>query len=128
MFCIKITQIREIRRWAPVTALPHTPPDVLGVMNLRGSVIPIIDLSARFGLGRTEPQERNVVIIVIDGDRSVGMLVQSVSEILSVTAEQIQDTSDVRATSSAYYITGIISHEKQMIRVIDLAAVLHGRS
>lgn len=128
VFCIKITQIREIRRWAPVTALPHTPPDMLGVMNLRGSVIPIIDLSARFGLGRTEPKERNVVIIVIDGHSSVGMLVQSVSEILSVTQDRIQDTSDVRGSSAAHYITGIISNDNHMIRVIDLHAVLHGRS
>lgn len=126
VFCIKITQIREIRRWAPVTALPHTPPDVLGVMNLRGAVIPIIDLSLRFGLGHTEPKERNVVIIVINGDSSVGMLVQSVSEILSVSTEQIQHTGEVKSTSSANYITGIISSEDHMIRVIDLHTVLNG--
>ena len=57
-FCLKITQIREIRRWSPVTILPHAPVDVLGVMNLRGAVIPIYDLSARFGLQRTEASER----------------------------------------------------------------------
>ena len=56
-FCLKITQIREIRRWAPVTILPHAPMDVLGVMNLRGAVIPIYDLSARFGLQQTEASE-----------------------------------------------------------------------
>lgn len=126
VFCIKITQIREIRRWAPVTALPHTPPDVLGVMNLRGAVIPIIDLSLRFGLGRTEPKERNVVIIVINGESSVGMLVQSVSEILSVSTDQIQDTGDVRSTAATNYITGIISTDDHMIRVIDLPMVLNG--
>ena len=63
-FCLKITQIREIRRWSPVTILPHAPSDVLGVMNLRGAVIPIYDLSARFGLETTEASERNVVIVV----------------------------------------------------------------
>ena len=124
VFCIRIKQIREIRRWAPVTALPHTPADVLGVMNLRGSVIPIIDLSARFGLGRTEPRERNVVIIAMHGAGSVGMLVQSVSEILSVSRDRIQDATDVRTTSSSSYVTGIISSEDQMIRVIDLSSVL----
>jgi len=124
VFCIKITQIREIRRWAPVTALPHTPPDVLGVMNLRGAVIPIIDLSARFGFGPTEPRERNVVIIAIHGDSSVGMLVQSVSEILSIAQDQVQDTSEVRTSASSNYITGIISSDDTMIRVIDLGAVL----
>ena len=126
IFCIKITQIREIRRWAPVTALPHTPSDVLGVMNLRGSVIPIIDLSARFGLGPTEPKERNVVIIAIQGDSRVGMLVQSVSEILSVSKSDIQDTSEVKTSSSAAYITGIVPYSNNMIRVIDLKTVLSG--
>ena len=57
-FSIEITQVREIRRWSPVTALPHAPNEVLGVMNLRGSVIPIYDLAARFGLGQTSQWSR----------------------------------------------------------------------
>lgn len=123
-FCLSITDIREIRRWAPVTALPHTNSDVLGVMNLRGSVIPIIDLSERFGLGKTEPQERNVVIITINGENSVGMLVQSVSEIISVTKDRIQETGEISSIANANYITGIISRDENMIRVVDLQSVL----
>ncbi len=124
VFCIQITRIREIRRWAPVTALPHTPPDILGVMNLRGSVIPIMDLGARLGLGQTAANERNVVIIVIHEETSVGLLVQSVSEILSVRPEDFQDTSDMRSSSVGNAVTGIVSHNDTMIRMIDLDRVL----
>ena len=62
-FCIEITQIREIRRWTPVTILPHSPDHVLGVINLRGAVIPIIDLAAKLGFARISPTERHVIII-----------------------------------------------------------------
>ena len=62
-FSLEITQVREIRRWSPVTAIPHAPIEVLGVMNLRGSVIPIYDLAARFGLGQTPENPRNVIVV-----------------------------------------------------------------
>jgi purine-binding chemotaxis protein CheW len=126
IFCVPITYIREIRRWTSVTVLPHTPMDVLGVMNLRGSVIPIIDLSQRFGLGPTETGERNVVIIAIHGKNSIGMLVQSVSEILSLHKSEIQDTVDVPTSSHPTFVTVIISKNDHMIRVIDLVSVLDG--
>lgn len=124
IFCLEITQIREIRRWTPVTALPHTPEDVLGVMNLRGSVIPIFDLSARFGLGTTPQNERNVVIVAAAGDTTVGMLVESVSEILSVPVDTIQETPDIKSDAARACITGVISSDDTMIRVVNLEAVI----
>jgi len=124
-FSLEITQVREIRRWSPVTALPHAPPEVLGVMNLRGSVIPIYDLSARFGLGQTNENPRNVIVVAMNGNQTVGLLVQAVSEILSVPRDQIQDTPDIRSDMARQSITGVIPVEDGMTRVIDLAAVLH---
>ncbi|SPF81941.1 chemotaxis protein CheW [Pseudoprimorskyibacter insulae] len=126
IFCLEITQIREIRRWTPVTALPHTPPDILGVMNLRGAVIPIFDLSARFGLGATPSNERNVVIVAASASDTVGMLVESVSEILSIESDQIQETPDLKSDAARNYITGVIAHNETMIRVVDLGAVVGG--
>lgn len=123
-FCLEITQIREIRRWAPVTAIPHAPSDVLGVMNLRGAVIPIYDLAARFGFGSTSSAERNVVIIVNIHSKLVGLLVSAVSEILSVNADQIQVTPRVSDDTGPQAILGVISLEGSMIRVIDLKAVI----
>lgn len=123
-FCLKITQIREIRRWSPVTIRPHAPSDVLGVMNLRGAVIPIYDLSARFGLHQTEATERNVVIVVAVHGKQVGLLAESVSEIISINPEEIQDTPQVDSRNTMEYIQGIISHNETMVRIINLDAVI----
>ncbi|MFP3385041.1 MULTISPECIES: chemotaxis protein CheW [Tritonibacter] len=123
-FCLQITQIREIRRWAPVTILPHAPMDVLGVMNLRGAVIPIYDLAARFGLQQTEASERNVVIVVAVHGKPVGLLAESVSEIISINPEEIQETPQVESRYTMEYIQGIISHDETMVRIINLDAVI----
>ena len=123
-YCLEITQIREIRRWTPVTALPHTPTDVLGVMNLRGAVIPIFDLSARFGLGATPANERNVVIVAAVDGTTIGLLVESVSEILSVEKSAIQETPDIKSEATRHSILGMISVDDSMVRVVNLEAVL----
>lgn len=127
-FCLEITKIREIRRWVPVTALPHSSADVLGVMNLRGMVIPIIDLSARFGLGPQQPDPRNVVIVVSAGANTVGLVVESVSEILAIPEDQIQDAPDIHSTGFRKSIRGLISTDAGMTRVIDLDSVLDSGS
>ncbi len=123
-YCIEITQIREIRRWSPVTVLPHAPPEVLGVMNLRGAVIPIFDLACYFGLGSTTAHERNVVIICAVKGRSIGILVESVSEIVSIDPSEIQETPNVRSNTTQTVIQGILSVEGEMARLIDLNSIV----
>ena len=123
-YCVEIKQIREIRRWSPVSALPHSPADVLGVMNLRGSVIAIFDLAARFGIGKTITDERNVVIVAALHDKQFGLLVDSVSEIVSAKAEDIQETPDVKSDATRACIQGVISIDGEMARVINLAAIV----
>src|SRR5215475_15482288 len=81
-FCVDIMAVREIRGWTQATPLPQAPNYVCGVINLRGAVLPIVDLSARLGLGVTQPDVRNVIIVVRIGPRLVGLLVDAVSEIL----------------------------------------------
>ncbi len=125
VFCLEITQIREIRRWSPVTALPHAPGDVLGVMNLRGAVIPIIDLSARLGLGPTAQNDRNVVIVAQGKTNSSGLLVESVSEILAVGTDAIQETPDIKSELTRGYVGGVIALDDEMIRVLNLDNLLH---
>lgn len=122
-YCLEITQIREIRRWVSVTALPHAPADVLGVMNLRGTVIPIIDLAVRFGLGRTELNARNVVIIVAFGGQTLGLMVEAVSEILTVRDDQIRETPQIQSHVTRQSIQGLIATEGDMTRIIDLNAI-----
>jgi len=107
-FCIDIKLIREIRRWSPVTKLPHSPKNVLGVMNLRGAVIPIIDLSSVLGFGATDPTSRHVTIIVSLNGRINGLLVESVSEILSVDSSVIKETPKIREDETNCCIQGIV--------------------
>jgi purine-binding chemotaxis protein CheW len=123
-FSIDIRQVREIRRWSAVTPLPHAPAEVLGVMNLRGSVIPIFDLAVRFGLDRTPDNARNVVVIAAHESQTVGLLVESVSEILSVSRDRIQETPDLRSDNSRQSIIGVIPVDDGMTRIIDLGAVI----
>ena len=123
-FCIEITQIREIRRWSPVAVLPHSPEFVLGIINLRGTVIPIFDLAMRLGLGPTEQAERTVIIIVANKDQTVGLLVDSVSEILNVKNETIQEAPGFGDDQKDDCILGVISIDEDMTRVIDLESVI----
>ena len=94
-FCVDIRSVREIRGWTPATSLPQSPAYVRGVINLRGAVLPIIDLSCRLGLGTATPSARHVIIVARVGLRTVGLLVEAVSDILTVSDETIQATPDI---------------------------------
>ncbi|KPP83741.1 MAG: chemotaxis signal relay system purine-binding protiein CheW [Rhodobacteraceae bacterium HLUCCA08] len=122
-YCLDIQQIREIRRWTPVTPLPHAAHGVLGVMNLRGAVIPIYDMAARLGLGDTQPSERDVVIVAALDSTSIGLLVESVCEILTVKTDEIQPTPDVRSDATREAIRGVIAMDGQMTRILELGFI-----
>jgi purine-binding chemotaxis protein CheW len=123
-FSIEISQVREIRRWGPFTSVPHSPTGVLGVMNLRGSVIPIYDLAARLGLAETTENPRNVIVVVNFGEQT---LVESVSEIMSVAREKIQVTPEMRAESGQSPIAGLINTETGMTQIVDLPSVIRAK-
>ena len=123
-FCIDIGHVREIRGWSPTTVLPHAPDFVIGVMNLRGNVIPVIDLSHRLGLGRTEPTQRHVIVITAYGSGTVGLLVEAVSDIMSVSCDELKQTPDVAASSAPAFVEGVFPVAESLIRVLDLAKVI----
>lgn len=123
-FCIDIGHVREIRGWTPTTLLPRAPDFVTGVMNLRGNVIPVIDLALRLGLGRTEPSERHVIVIADLGGGTVGLLVEAVSDIMSVEAAGLRPTPDVAGGAGAGFVEGVFTVEESLIRALDLARVL----
>lgn len=123
-FCIEITQIREIRRWSPVTILPHSASHVLGVINLRGAVIPIIDLAAKLGFEKIEPTERHVIIITAIEERIIGLLVESVSEILGVSSDMVRETPRGPEDATTRAILGVIPVGDDMTKVINLATLM----
>lgn len=127
-YCVDIMAVREIRGWAAATPLPQSPPYVRGVINLRGAVLPIIDLANRLGFGVTEPNARHVIIVVRIGGRVVGLLVDAVSEILTTTADAIQPTPDVACDSVKRFVKGILAVEGRMISWIVLDQILPDQS
>jgi purine-binding chemotaxis protein CheW len=121
VFCVMTTTIREIRGWSPSTPVPHAPPEVLGIMNLRGSVIPIVDLSRKLGMPPTTPNERSAIVVADVHDTMLGLLVDQVSDILTVKREQIQPLPEVASTYDRAFSDGIITHESGMICFLNLA-------
>jgi len=123
-FCIDIMMVREIRGWTPATILPHAPEFVLGVINLRGSVVPIVDLSARLGLKPSVPDGRHVIVIAVVGTQTVGFLVNAVSDIIGIDQSEVQPTPDVTSEATRAFIEGVIVTDDRMLRVIDIKTVL----
>lgn len=123
-YCVDIMAVREIRGWTPATILPHAPSYIMGVINLRGAVVPIVDLAARLGLGALVPSTRHVIIIVVIKGQTVGLLVDSVSDILSIAHDSIQPTPELATDSAKAFVEGVISIDDRMLRLIDLQAVL----
>lgn len=122
-YCVDIMSVREIRRWTHATSLPHSPAYVRGVINLRGTVLPVIDLGRRLGLAPAEAAERNVIIVVSVGGRTFGLLVDAVSDILSIPAGDLAPPPDI-ADSSQSFVNGLTIVDDRMIRVLDLGAVV----
>ena len=128
-FCVDIMNVREIRGWTPATPLPRSPSYMKGVINLRGIVLPIIDLGARFGLATTEPTARHVIMVAHIGSRLVGLLVDAVSDIVQLTDSTIQPTPDVASDHVKTFVQGIFAVEGgRMISLIDLNHVLPAES
>jgi purine-binding chemotaxis protein CheW len=123
-FCLDIVSVREIRGWTPATALPHSPAFVRGVINLRGVVLPIIDLAARLGLASVDPTSRHVIIVTQVGRQIVGLLVDAVSEILTVTEDMIQPTPDVASEMARTFVRGVLAIDQRMISFIALDEIL----
>lgn len=123
-YCVDIMAIREIRGWTPATVLPNSPNYVQGVINLRGSVLPIVDLAKRLEIKETEPTERHVIIITQIGEQIVGLLVDSVSDILTVQSDIIQPTPDVASEVANAFIGGVIALDDRMISVLSLENIL----
>jgi purine-binding chemotaxis protein CheW len=123
-FCINVMAVREIRGWTAATALPRSPRYVRGVINLRGAVLPIVDLAQRLGLPSNEPTARNVIIVVQIQHQQIGLLVDAVSDILTTNDRLIQPTPDVSSDLVKSFVKGLLPVDGRMISLISLDHVL----
>lgn len=123
-YAIDIMSVREIRGWSKATPLPHAPDFVRGVINLRGTVLTIVDLAQRLGMGRTETSERNVIIVVHTGKETVGLLVDAVSDILAIKKTDLQAPPEMSADNNQTFVSALMIADERMIRILALAAAL----
>lgn len=126
-YCVDIMAVREIRGWSPATPLPQSPDYVRGVLNLRGAILPVMDLSARLGFSPVSPTERHVIVVVRSGERLVGLLVDAVSDILAVDQGSMQDPPDLAGDRLKGFVTKVITLEGRLISEIALERLLPER-
>jgi purine-binding chemotaxis protein CheW len=119
---VDIMTVREIKGWTETTRLPNSPEFMRGVMNLRGIIIPIFDLRSRFHSELTKASAKHVVIILAVGDRNIGILVDAVSDILTVNSTEVKPAPEVKGQIKVdeNYINGLISIEERMVVLLNV--------
>jgi purine-binding chemotaxis protein CheW len=117
---IDIMAIREIKGWIPTTILPEMPPYMRGVIDLRGTIVPILDLRARFGAAITEATARHVIMVVTVNDKVAGILVDAVADILDIDDGDIQPVPDIEDDGSHAFLAGLVTVHGRMVALLHL--------
>lgn len=122
-FGIDIMAVREIRAWTPTTRLPSVPSYVDGVINLRGTVLPVVNLAARLGWPGCEPTPRHVIVVTEFEGRMCGWIVDAVSDIIAVPEEGLQSPPATAESDVLPFLHGMVANESCMIMVLSLQAL-----
>jgi purine-binding chemotaxis protein CheW len=123
---VDIAQVQEIIRMVEITHVPRAPRFMEGVINLRGQLIPIIDLRTRFAMPRVDNTKSTRIIVTEIGSKRVGIIVDSVSEVLNIPLEQVEDAPDMIAGVGTEYIQGVGKVGDRLIILLDLTMVITG--
>jgi purine-binding chemotaxis protein CheW len=123
-FAIDIMTVREIRGWTACTPLPHAPTHVLGMINLRGAVLAVIDLGARLGLAVKAPSTSSVVVVAQIQEKLVGLVVDAVCDILDVTENMVQSPPDIGSGRARDLVDGIMTTEAGIVSLLRLDNLL----
>ena len=125
-FASSVMAIREIRGWTEAEALPGAPDYVRGVINLRGTVLPVIDLKAKLGLGQTAASSTNVIIVINNDDQISGILVDAVSDIITLSISDIQPPPHFCADTQANVVEGIAIYDGRMVTILNASQMAAG--
>lgn len=120
LFALDIMAVREIRAWTPATPLPQVPDFVAGVVNLRGTVLPVVDLAARLGWAATEATPRHAIIVVQLGGKTMGLIVDSVSDIVTLPKDSLQQPPASSDEDVVRFLQGLAALGERMVMVLDL--------
>ena len=126
-FCVEVGSVREIRGWTPATPVPHIPPYICGVINLRGAIVPVIDLRARLGLGRTSPTARHVIVVIHHEERVAGLLVDGVQETFQVDAARMQPPPAMDIEAEGRFVDAILPIDERMLSRLVVGALFPER-
>ncbi len=121
---VEITQVREVKGWTTANSLPEMPAYMRGVLNLRGAMIPVFDVRARFSHHLTEATSKHVVIIVALEEKMVGLLIDSVSDIMSIHPQDIKPSPTTSHIMDKQYVRGLVAQEDRMVVLLDTAQLL----
>lgn len=117
---VDIIVIREIKGWTATTELPDAPAYMRGVIDLRGTIVPILDLRARFNRGRSEPTPRHVIMVVAVGRQMAGLLVDAVADIITVSDADIKPVPEMERRSESSFLAGLVTVEGRLVALLDL--------
>ncbi|MFZ3201447.1 MAG: chemotaxis protein CheW [Candidatus Acidiferrales bacterium] len=124
-FGLPIAMVREIVRVPEITSVPNAPDYIEGVINLRGRIIPIVDLRKRFGVKSGEPSKKNRIVVVELGARAIGLIVNSASEVLRIPPSEIEEPHSVFQEGELDFITGVGKLNGRLVILLDLNRILH---
>jgi purine-binding chemotaxis protein CheW len=123
VYGVDILRVKEIRGWSPVTRIPQSPPAVLGVLNLRGAIVPIIDLRVRFSLASAEFNAMTVIIVLSlrtgEGQRECGVVVDNVKDVVDIDVDNIRPVPSMNAGTASEFIQGITTIDEQMLILLN---------
>ena len=123
LFGLDIAAIREIRAWSPVTKMPGVPHYVAGVANLRGSILPVIDLAARLGWPSTQASDRNAIIVVLIGGQNCGLIVEAVSDLIAIDSDLLHPPPTLGDSAITSLIEGLAPIGDRMVLVLNLTGM-----
>lgn len=127
---VDILRVQEIRGWSPVTRIPQSPPHVLGVLNLRGSIVPIVDLRMRLRLDHAEYTAVTVIIVLsvesTHGRRDFGVVVDAVSDVIDVQASEVKQAPDLGTQVNMEFIQGLATMSERMVMLLDIDKLIGG--
>jgi len=120
---LPIVEVQEIKGWTRMTPVPNSPSHMLGVLNLRGTIIPVIDLRARFGLPQKNHDEFTVIMVVSMGERLAGLVVDSVSDVVNAPDDAVRDNPEANSNIDQRFFSGLIETNGKLVILLDVMQI-----
>ena len=126
-YAVNILQVQEIRAYERVTRIANMPAFIKGVMNLRGAVVPVVDLRVRFNVGNADYGASTIVIVINIGPRTIGMVVDGVSDVVSVKASELRPAPQIAGVLTAEFLEGVAILDKRMLIIVDINGLMSSK-